>query len=216
MYYQVVAVDKRFNNSNKSEVLVLEKPDVIPPTSPVFSDYKVENEEVKLTWYNSSEEGVIHILSRKNLTEDTAWEEVFKVTDTIQTYIDKKVEADKIYRYKIKAIDKSGLESLPSTPLTIEVIDLKPKELIKEINFNVYREDNYIELFWRAEDDKIAEYTIYKQENDKDPTTWRIVPVNIKRLIDDGVNPNVVYTYYFRATLINGKFTQVKKVEVKF
>ncbi len=36
--YQAVAVDKRFNHSNKSEVLQLEKPDVIPPTTPVFSN----------------------------------------------------------------------------------------------------------------------------------------------------------------------------------
>lgn len=216
VYYQIVAVDKRFNHSDKSEVLVLEKPDIIPPTAPVFSDYEIENRAVKLSWFNSSEENATHILSRKNITDNTPWKEIYKVTDTIQTYIDKKVETDKTYQYKIKAVDKGGLESLPSTPLTIEVIDLKPKELIKEINFNVYREDNYIELFWRADASKIAEYTIYKQENDKDPTTWRIVPVEIKRVLDKAVNPNGIYTYYIRATLTNGGFSQVKKVKIKF
>jgi len=216
VYYQVVAVDRRFNHSQMSEVLVLEKPDVIPPTAPVFSNYKVEKGKVKLTWINSSEENATHILSRKNRTDNSHWKEIFTVTDTIQQFTDKDVEVDKTYIYAIKAIDKSGLESLPSSPLTINVIDLRPKNLIKEINFNVYREDNYIELFWRADDSKIAEYTIYKQENDKDPTTWRIVPVTIKRLTDKAVNPNGVYTYHIRATLTNGKYTQVKKVEIKF
>lgn len=216
VYYQVVAVDKRFNHSNKSEVLVLEKPDVIPPTAPVFSNYKVENGEVKLTWINSSEENATHILTRKNLTNETEWEVIYKATDTVQTFTDKEVAVDKKYRYAIKAIDKSGLESVPSTPLTIEVIDLKPKDLIKEINFNVYREDNYIELFWRADDSQIVEYTIYKQENDKDPTTWRIVPVHVKRITDEAVNPNGVYTYHIRGTLTSGEFTQVKTVEIKF
>jgi len=216
VYYYVVAVDKRFNNSEMSEVLVLEKPDVIPPTAPVFSNYKVEKGEVKLFWINSSEENATHILSRKNMTDDTKWQEIYKVTDTIQTYIDKDVEANKKYRYAIKAIDKSGLESLPSTPLTINVIDLTPPKLIKEINFTIDRQNNYIELFWRAKDENIAEYTIYKQENDKDPTIWKIVPVNIKRLIDEAVSPNSVYTYHIRATLTNGKFTQVKKVKIKF
>jgi fibronectin type 3 domain-containing protein len=169
-----------------------------------------------LRWINSSEENATHILSRKNMTEDTAWKEIYQVADTIQQFTDAKVVPDTTYRYQIKAIDKSGLESLPSTPLTIKVIDLTPPELIKEINFNVYREDNYIELFWRADDSKIAEYTIYKQENDKDPTTWRIVPVTIKRLIDESVNPNTTYTYHIRATLRNGKFTKVKKVAIKF
>lgn len=216
VYYQVVAVDKRFNHSKKSEVLILEKPDVIPPTAPVFSNYKVEKGKVKLTWINSSEENATHILSRKNRTDNSHWKEIFTVTDTIQQFTDKNVEVDKTYIYAIKAIDKSGLESLPSTPLTIQVIDLTPPELIRELNYNIYREDNYLELFWRADDSNIAEYTIYKQINDKDPTTWRIVPVNIKRLIDETVNPNTVYTYQIRATLANGKYTQVKKVEIKF
>jgi len=216
VYYQVVAVDKRFNHSNKSEVLILEKPDIIPPTAPVFSNYKVEKGEVILSWINSSEEGATHILSRKNMTDDTLWEEIYKNTDTTQSFTDKKVEVDKTFRYAIKAIDKSGLTSLPSTMLTISVIDLRPPALIKEINFNVYRADNSIELFWRASDDLISEYTIYKQENAKDPTTWRIVPVHIKRLVDTAVSPNARYTYHIRATLTNGKYSQVKKVAVKF
>ena len=217
VYYQVVAVDKRFNHSDKSEVLVLEKPDVIPPTAPVFSDYTIENGAVKLSWFNSSDTEATHILSRKNMTTNTEWEVIYKGTDTIQTYIDQKVEPDNTYQYKIKAVDKSGLESLPATPLTIKVIDLKPKELIKEVNFNVYRQDNYIELFWRTTDaSKIVEYTIYKQENDKDPTTWRIVPVGTKRVLDEAVHPNGVYTYFIRATLTNGGFSQVKKVKIKF
>ncbi|MEC3908203.1 hypothetical protein VOI54_14325 [Tamlana sp. 2201CG12-4] len=216
VYYQVVAVDKRFNHSDKSEVLVLEKPDVIPPTAPVFSNYNVEQSKIKLTWINSSEEEAIHVLSRKNMTDNSEWQDIYKVTDTIQQFTDDTVDTNKTYRYRIRAIDNSGLESLPSTPLTIHVINLTPPDLIKEINFNVYREDNYIELFWRANDNNIAEYTIYKQENEKDPTTWRIVPVNIKRLVDKTVNPNQVYTYHFRATLSNGKFSIVKKVVVKF
>ncbi|OBX25011.1 hypothetical protein A9996_12280 [Gelidibacter algens] len=216
VYYQVVAVDRRFNHSEKSEVLILEKPDVIPPTAPVFSKYKVEKGEVRLFWINSSEENATHILSRKNMTDHKEWQEIYKVTDTIQHFVDKKIEADKTYKYAIKAIDKSGLESLPSMPLTVNVIDLTPPKLIKELNFNVYRQDNYIELFWRADDRNIMEYTIYKQINDADPTTWRIVPATVKRFIDKDIHPNQTYTYYLRSTLTNGKFSMVKEVEIKF
>lgn len=216
VYYQVVAVDKRFNHSDKSEVLPLEKPDVIPPTSPVFSKYNIEKGNVKLTWINSSEENVVHILSRINITDGSAWKAIYKTTDTVQQFTDKDVEADKTYKYTIKAMDKNGLESLPSTPLTINVIDVTPPKLIKELNFNVYRENNYIELFWRADNSKIAEYTIYKQTNDNVPTTWRILPASIKQTVDQAVNPNQVYTYHIRATLANGSFTKIRKVEVKF
>ncbi|PCI31627.1 MAG: hypothetical protein COB60_11195 [Flavobacteriaceae bacterium] len=75
---------------------------------------------------------------------------------------------------------------------------------------------NFINFFWGVEESEVAGYTIYKQENDKDPTTWRIVPVYIKRLIDTAVSPNARYTYHIRATLTNGKYSLVKKVAVKF
>lgn len=216
VYYQIVAVDKRFNHSDKSEVLQLEKPDVIPPTSPVFSKYKIEKGNVKLTWINSSEENVTHILSRINITDGSSWKAIYKTTDTIRQFTDKNVAANKTYKYTIKAIDKNGLESLPSTSLTINVIDVTPPKLIKELNFNVYRENNYIELFWRADNSKIIEYTLYKQTNDNVPTTWRILPASIKQTVDQAVNPNQTYTYHIRATLANGAFTKIRKVEVKF
>ncbi len=216
VYYQVVAVDKRFNHSRKSEVLVLEKPDVIPPTAPVFSNYKIENGTVKIFWINSSEENATHILTRKNITDSTQWETVYTVNDTIEQFTDTKVDVDKVYQYHIKAVDKSGLESLPSPPLTVRVTDLTPQDIIKELNYTVYREDNYIDLFWRANNEAIAEYTIYKQINDKDPTIMRVVPANIKRLIDRAINPNQEYTYYIKATLTNGKFSKVKIVKIKY
>ncbi|WP_158837576.1 fibronectin type III domain-containing protein [Polaribacter sp. L3A8] len=217
VYYKVVAVDKRFNHSEMSEVLILEKPDVIPPTAPVFSNYKIDQGAVQLTWINSSEENATHILLRKNMTDAFAWKEIYRVTDgTIQSFKDTKVEADKTYRYAIKAIDKSGLESLPSSPLTIKVVNLTPASSIKEINFIVNRENNYIELFWRADTKKIAEYTIYKQVEGEKPTTWRVLPVTVKRTVDKDVYPNQVYIYHFRATENDGSYSKVKKVEVKF
>ncbi|WP_411029856.1 fibronectin type III domain-containing protein [Spongiimicrobium sp. 3-5] len=216
VYYQVVAVDKRFNHSQMSKVLVLEKPDVIPPTAPIFSNYKVEKGMVKLSWVGSSELEATHILSRKNITDDTEWEEVYKVLDTVQRFTDTNVEANKTYRYSIQAIDKSGLQSLPSTPLTIKVTDLSPPDLIKEVNFNVDRENNYIELFWRVETDRIAEYTLYKQTGEDPPSTWRILPKDSKRVVDYKVTPNDTYKYHLRATLVDGKYSKVKSVAIKF
>ncbi|MFB9056645.1 fibronectin type III domain-containing protein [Mariniflexile ostreae] len=216
VYYQVVAVDKRFNHSQKSEVLVLEKPDVIPPTAPIFSNYTSENGTVTLHWIPTTEPDATHVLMRKNLSDTTEWEVVYKSTDTTQQFTDTKVEDNKTYRYTIKAIDKSGLESPPSTPLTISVTNLMPKETIKSVNFNVNRIDNYIELFWRADTENIAEFTIYKQVKDQQTSTWRIVNATTKTIIDQDVHPNQVYIYHFRATETNGKFSKVKTVEVKF
>lgn len=216
VYYKVVAVDKRFNHSEYSAVLVLEKPDVIPPTSPVFTNYKIEKGIVILDWINSSDSEARQVLMREDLENDSPPVIIFE-TDSLQTFTDKKVKADKKYRYTIKAIDKSGLESNPSTPLTLTVIDLRPPDVIKEVNSYVDRQNNYIDIFWRVnKETNIAEYTIYKQIGDKDPTTWRIVPANITRLTDQEIHPGNSYTYHIRATLNNGRYAKVSKVKINY
>ena len=216
VFYSIVAVDKRHNHSEKSEVLILEKPDVIPPTAPVFSGYKIKEGKVIIEWIPSSEEKATHVLLRENLTENKEREIVFSTNDSVRQYMDTKLKSNNRYRYHIKAIDKSGLTSLPSTSLTIEMVNLVPKEYIRGLNYVVNRETNHIELFWRVNKDEIAEYTIYKQLKERQPRTWRILPANIKTVIDKEVSPNEIYIYHIRATLKKGGYTKVKTIEIKF
>ncbi|TCI90121.1 hypothetical protein [Tenacibaculum sp. M341] len=217
VYYQVVAVDKRFNHSEKSVVLVLEKPDVIPPTAPVFSDYDVQEGKIQLKWIRSSEEGeVTHVLSRKNLTENSEWKTVLTTKDTIQQFEDTQLKGNHTYRYRIKAIDRSGLSSKPSSPLTIQAQSLEVLTGVKGLNYVVNRETNQIEIFWRADEKEISEYTLYKQLKEEKPSTWRVLPGAIKKVIDTEVSPNETYIYHVRASLLNGDFTKVKTIEVKF
>lgn len=215
VYYKVVAVDKRFNHSEYSEMLVLEKPDVIPPTSPVFKAYKIENGKVILDWISSSDKEAKHYVLREDLDDGLPPKVVFQ-TDTIQSFTDEKVEANKKYRYFIKAIDNAGLESQPSTPLTLTVINLEPTEVIKEVNSYVDRQNNYVDIFWRADADQIAEYTIYKQTGEKPPTTWRVVSGQTTRLTDQEIKVGNTYIYHIRATLNNGKYAVIKKLEIHY
>ncbi|MGG6230839.1 fibronectin type III domain-containing protein [Tenacibaculum sp. SDUM215027] len=216
VFYSIVAVDKRHNHSEKSEVLMLEKPDVIPPTAPVFSGYKIKEGKVIIEWIPSSEDNATHVLLRENLSEKKELETIFTTNDTVRQYIDAKLKSNNRYRYHMKAIDKSGLTSLPSSPLTIEMVNLTPKEYIKGLDYVVNRETNHIELFWRANNDEIAEYTIYKQLKEKQPSTWRILPAGIKNVIDKEVSPNETYIYHIRATLKKGGYAKVKTIEIKF
>ncbi len=217
VYYQVVAVDKRFNHSEKSTILVLEKPDLIPPTAPVFSDYNVEEGKIQLNWIRSSEEGeVTHVLSRKNMTSNSEWKDILKTKDSIQQFVDDKLEDNNVYRYHIKAIDKAGLSSEASSPLTIQAQSLNLSTGVKGLNYLVNRETNRIEIFWRANEKEVAEYTLYKQLKAAQPSTWRVLPGTVKKVIDTEVSPNETYIYHVRASLNNGAYSKVKTIEVKF
>jgi uncharacterized protein len=54
VYYRIAAEDMRFNISEPSDVLVLDKPDTIPPTAPIFKDYDNKDGKIHLKWIRST------------------------------------------------------------------------------------------------------------------------------------------------------------------
>jgi fibronectin type 3 domain-containing protein len=217
VYYSIIAVDKRYNQSGFSKVIELKKPDIVPPTAPIFTKYEIINGAVKLDWELSSEEHATHYLYKKDLTLDTAWKIAFSTTDSIRTYTDKETIIDHSYRYAIMAKDKSGLESEPSTPLTVTITDLKPKEYIRSFSGYVDRDQNQIILSWKLKDkEQISEVTIYKNASGEPPVTFKILPAKLEEITDTAINPNNAYTYQIRATLNNGKMSTLKSITVNY
>ena len=54
IFYYVVALDASFNESERSEILKLNRPDVIPPVAPLFENYTVSSSAIEIKWILSS------------------------------------------------------------------------------------------------------------------------------------------------------------------
>lgn len=66
IFYQVVAVDRNYNHSEGSDILRLIKPDIVPPVSPLISDYTVTDSMITIQVITSFSDDVAeHILLRK-------------------------------------------------------------------------------------------------------------------------------------------------------
>lgn len=217
VYYQIVAVDKRFNMSDYSEKLTLKKPDIIPPSSPIFTSYKVTPNGVALEWINSSSDDVKkHQLYRKKASEiEKGWELIF-TTDTISKYIDKKAASNIKYRYAIFAEDTSGLQSLPSTPITITNQNNNTLEYIKGFSGIANRTDKNIAISWKKMPEKVAEIIIYKSKQEGKPVLWKQIPATINKLIDYNVNPGSIYTYTMKVILNTGQHPKIKKIDINY
>lgn len=217
VFYQVIAVDTRYNMSEISEKLMLKKPDVVPPSSPIFSTYKVKEDGVNLYWINSSSTDVIaHQLYRQNTAEaGKGWELIFK-TDTITKYIDVNATSGLRYRYAIFAEDEAGLRSAPSTPLTITMQRNVPQHVIKSFKGVVDRLVEKIDLSWKITNENISEVLIYKNKKNEVPTLWKELPATIKKSTDTHVSPNTDYTYQIKAILKNGAYSTVETVNITY
>jgi len=216
VFYKVVAVDKRYNMSNYSESLIVKKPDVVPPSAPVFKSYTVEDGKVNLTWINSSSEDVaFHKLYRKELgKENLDWQLLFS-TQKETEYIDANVEGQKRYRYAIFAEDESGLVSEPASPITITAksSSTTPK-LIKRANGIADRTNNKIDLSWSL-NDQVSELVIYKAKNEEKPVLFKQYSIAIKNIEDKKINPGNSYKYTLRATDNTGN-TEFKNITVTY
>ncbi|WP_271782935.1 hypothetical protein [Aquimarina algiphila] len=217
VFYQIVAVDQRFNMSDYSEKLALKKPDVVPPSSPVFSDYKVGQQGIFLQWINSSSDDVAnHELYRQNVEEaEKGWGLVF-TTDTVTSFTDDKIKPNVKYRYAIFANDESGLQSLPSTPITIINQNMIKDDFIKGFTATADRVNKEIVISWRKMSEKVTEILIYKSKKEGKPVLWKQIPGSINKLVDQSVSPNNTYIYQLKVMTNNGGGSVIKTEEVIF
>ena len=111
-FYRVSVVDQdgleSKHNENSIQGITL-----IRPTAPAISEVKLINNEVVLTWSQVDSRTVKYIVSKrykKGWFDETIQD--YKVSGT--KFVDKNIQADTTYKYKLIGIDQNGIESLPS------------------------------------------------------------------------------------------------------
>lgn len=219
VYYAVSAFDQRFNQSGISAVIEIKKPDIIPPSSPIFSDYKVVNGVVHLNWVPSRDEDVaMHLLYRRQVdSSNTGWLVQATFDQETSHYADEKATAGLQYAYLIIAKDSSGLESKPAQPVTVTVPPNTGKIAVKALRAQVNRQDRYIELTWSDNLEEVMEYQLYKGEKGGAVTLWQVYDgTKAKRIVDEQVKINTTYVYGIKAVLKNGTQGIFKTIDVMY
>ena len=169
VYYRIIALDNRYNESVPSDTLVLVKPDRIPPTSPVFNTYKIKDGTVALSWINSSVDdwkSTVVYRAEANDTLTEPWKKVYEATvDSITTFTDTKINPGKKYSYTLITVDKGGLESEPTPPIIIDMPGKLLKPGVKGLYATVDRENKFIQLTWRLKPENIVEVQLFRKNS---------------------------------------------------
>lgn len=204
VYYRIAAEDMRFNISEPSDILVLDKPDKIPPAAPIFKDYDNKDGKVHLKWIRSFSEDVVGYSLRRREKGQEKWLEIKQINDTIQEYIDDRVENKKTYQYAILARDKSSLwSSLDHSTITVQVLDFTPVKIITFLQGLPDRENKKIVLTWsyNKNKDKVMSLSIYKNLKGTPPTLWKELNGDVFTLEDKNLNINSEYEYHLIPSL---------------
>lgn len=222
VFYKIVAVDQRYNMSEYSDVLKLDKPDYNPPSPPLITSYKVHKNKMLLKWANSSSSDVVKHEVFRRIKDSLQWNLVGTVPrDSLSidytNWEDSNIEGSKTYQYLVKAVDDSNLVSQNIKSITIEVPTFELLTGVKGFGSYVDKTNAFIELYWRVVDEnKVAELLVYKAVKGEKASLLRSVPSVIKRIVDEDVKPNNIYTYIIRPVFINGSLGKIKKIDVKY
>lgn len=223
IYYRISASDTRFNESEVSMPYRVKKPDVIPPSSPVFKNYSISSNGVSKNWANPQDKDLASIvLVRRSLTvtngmedlvmteTDTSWKviESFEGTSIDTTYLDAFVLPDQAYAYALIAEDSSGLQSEPSIPLIIQVpVTMVVRGGVTSLTTTPNYTLSRIRLSWQysaPEGVEVRSFQIYRSEGEGALVFWKNADGDDKYIDDYSVKNQQEYKYAIRVLFSDG------------
>ena len=122
VYYKVKAYDVHFNESEASEIISLERPDIIAPPRPVFKDITVGANEATFEIAVPQVKDLRTVTLFRKDGKDSKWQPIqrFRDTSDIITFTDDKLVSGKSYFYRLQAEDQSGLGSAYSNEARVQ------------------------------------------------------------------------------------------------
>jgi len=205
IYYKVMAIDHRFNPSDLSEAVALQRPDIIPPVPPVFKSIKSVEDGIAIEWINSSSADVAAHVMYKNKTGESQWQLFQTITlDTIQSITDTDVQAGVYYNYTMVAVDSAKLQSLPANSVRGIKVDTGVRPKIEQIKTNVDRTNKTISIQWEYTEKGVKEFLIYKKKEDEQLSLYSSISGDEEAFTDDKLIINTNYLYRIKAVYNNG------------
>lgn len=200
IYYKLMAIDFRGNQSAYSEPLKLTRPDLIPPSPPVFKSCEQEVDKIQINFANSSSDDVANtFLQRKRDAKD--WETIFNSSKRggNELFYDTTSICSETYLYRLYSQDESGLMSYSDT-ISLSCIDSGKRPDIKDIELT--QVENSIQLKWEYDFyDKVKSVMVYRKEQGdklrKVEQLWskEITAKNQRQYVDKDVKEGKSYAY---------------------
>jgi len=209
VFYKIVAVDKRFNISENSEIVKVLRPDTLPPVSPVIKAYSVADSVFIIQWIRSSSIDVErHYLYRKSRKTGKLIATSLNTKDSI--YRDRNFVPKEEYEYYITAVDATNNVSPNSNSVVLKsyVNYYKPAVKIFTVQYDSFLRS--VKLGWDYSMENISKIIIYKgKEFDKIGRMPLDVSLKQSFIYDSKVVLNETYFYAIKVYFKDDTETQM-------
>ncbi|MEM6319954.1 MAG: hypothetical protein AAF960_19940 [Bacteroidota bacterium] len=223
IYYSVSAQDDNYNRSEPSFMIELDRPDNVPPVTPIMNAPVKTDTAVILSWTPSGSEDVVqyNLLRKAFSAENTRWEEVAILpADSItMVYVDKSCEFFQKYSYIVEAVDDANNYSEKSNPVTGELRYDYSQLQVSEFEVNLLPDNSGVRIAWAYLPPSIlpegAEtYKVYLYKSYGGATVKEFVQLNEKQVsyFDEDLQAGALYNYAVRVIYNNGISTDMSEV----
>jgi len=215
IFYRIKAVDKHYNPSEFSSILLLRKPDIVPPQPPAIINYRISGSIVTLQFEKSCSNDVMKYLLYKRNYSDSLWllKSVINHNIEVTNIDDTCFNAPCKWQYSMIAIDSSGNESMLSNKLNVNILK-SLNQLNLEIK-NIYAIKNYdkkqIELHWEWPFQTNEKIVIYKSEDNKPFRMLITIDASDKKYNDNNISKYNNYRY-----ILKGKRIKDANINVEY
>jgi fibronectin type 3 domain-containing protein len=214
IYYTIQAVDLSYNRSEFSEVLVVKRPDYVPPVTPVMEQPDVSSQRILLKWRPSSSKDVEkQILYRRLYEEGDDWEVLQEFDDaSLNSYADTSAQIEQIYEYSMRALDDAALFSGYAFPVKGRRWFGGKIPTVDDLQLTYNSSTQELQLRWTFERPKydLLEgvnylFYIYRSIGDNPLLRYRIIDGQNTSFSDLKVKEGEQYNYAIKVVFQNGK-----------
>lgn len=214
LYFKVRAVDRNYNNSAESEMIILKKPDRIPPVPAQFTDFQVSKNKVSLSWLASTSKDVVaHEVYRREVGKET-WDLIknIAIKDSNRLMEDSLIRENTRYEYRIMAIDDAGLRSESSAIVALRTLAEVQGEGLKQSELTL--KDGKVHIQWTLPNQQVKRCVWYRAVDGSAFQTLQSFDHQAKSFVDDTIQAGKKYEYTCKLFYENGKSSAFSKVVI--
>ena len=214
VYYKITAIDYNNNASAYSELVVLKRPDVIPPAAPLISDYAVTGNKITLTMTGSSSDDIVDY--KLNRTDANGSTTTLTTARELKTYTDETVVEGESYSYILIATDAAKHQTA-SKPLQVTVLEQEIKEGISKLTARANDKDKQVLLNWNGlTDSKVSTLVLFRGFNGEEMKMYKKLYPDKESYVDNADAGK--YQYAIKVLYSNGaesELSEVASAEIK-
>lgn len=214
IYYQIRAIDMRYNPSEPSKILTVRKPDFVIPVPPLLNSIKSDEIGVHIGFIPSSSDDVKkHQIYRKKEGEENWVKVAEKEISEQNIFLDKELILNETYYYKIVAIDDTDLSSEPSQEVAVTYKRLMADNIAFDLKARFDANNKSIILNFDCEKE-IKQVKIYRGKDNESPSFYMNLESNSNEFVDNKILQGASYVYAVQIIFIDGLVSQLMTVSI--